>query len=236
MMPPHPSFRRPAGFTLLELLIAVAIFAIVLTAINGVLYGAMRLRSKTARTIEEALPIQQTVAILKRDLQGIVAPGGILTGPLQSGTATGGMLPQGATTLYTCTGALDATLPWGDVQKIAYYLKNPDDSLHAAGQDLVRAVNRNLLAPIQQEWVEQWLMSGVERLQLAFYDGNSWRDSWDSTTPNLTTGQTNNLPTAIKVQIDLAASYGEPRTRAPVQLVVPLVAQARTNRTQTLAQ
>ena len=37
MMPPHPSFRRPAGFTLLELLIAVAIFAIVLTAINGVL-------------------------------------------------------------------------------------------------------------------------------------------------------------------------------------------------------
>src|SRR5207245_3481346 len=124
----------PPAFTLLELLIAVAIFAIVLTAINGVLYVAMRLRSKPARTIEEALPIQQTVAILKRDLQGIVAPGGILTGPLQSGTATGGMLPQGATTLYTCTGALDATLPWGDVQKIAYYLKNPNDSLHAAGQ------------------------------------------------------------------------------------------------------
>jgi general secretion pathway protein J len=236
MMPPRTSFRRPPAFTLLELLIAVAIFAIVLTAINGVLYGAMRLRSKTARTIEEALPIQQTVAILKRDLQGIVAPGGILTGPLQSGAATGGMLPQGATTLYTCTGALDPTLPWGDVQKVAYYLKNPDDPLHAAGQDLVRAVSRNLLAPTQQEWVEQWLMSGVERLQLAFYDGNTWRDSWDSTTPNLTTGQTNNLPTAIKVQIDLAANYGESQTKAPVQLVVPLVAQARTNRTQTLAQ
>jgi hypothetical protein len=159
-----------------------------------------------------------------------------LTGPLQSGTATGGMLPQGATTFYTCTGALDAMLPWGDVQKVAYYLKNPDDPLHAAGQDLVRAVSRNLLAPTQGEWVEQWLMSGVERLQLAFYDGNSWRDSWDSTTPNLTTGQTNSLPTAIKVQIDLAANYGEPRAKAPVQLVVPLMAQARTNRTQTLGQ
>src|SRR6266446_2649454 len=97
--------HRHAAFTLLELLIAVAIFSIVLTAINGVFYGAMRLQSKSARTVEESLPIQQTVAILKRDFQGIVAPGGVLGGYLQSPTTTtptgGSPLPPTATTLYT---------------------------------------------------------------------------------------------------------------------------------------
>src|SRR5437773_2006618 len=75
------------AFTLLELLIAVAIFAMVLLAINGVFYGAMRLRTKTSRMVEASLPIQQTVAILKRDLQGIVVPGGMLSGSLKSDSA-----------------------------------------------------------------------------------------------------------------------------------------------------
>src|SRR5262245_28404598 len=66
---PHvPSFLRARGFTLLELLIAISVFAMVLLAINGVFYGAMRLRSKTSRMIEQSLPVQQTVAIIKRDL------------------------------------------------------------------------------------------------------------------------------------------------------------------------
>src|SRR5262249_6789820 len=57
-----------AAFTLLELLIAVSIFAMVLTAINGVFYGAMRLQKSASRTVEASLPLQQTVASLKRDL------------------------------------------------------------------------------------------------------------------------------------------------------------------------
>ena len=59
----NPSTLQPFNaFTLLELLIAVSIFAMVLTAINGVFYGAMRLQSKSSRAVEESLPAQQTVA------------------------------------------------------------------------------------------------------------------------------------------------------------------------------
>src|SRR5437763_10545402 len=72
----HGSGKHAAGFTLLELLIAVAIFAVVLAAINGVFYGAMRLQRSSSRSVEESLPIQQALAIIKRDLQGLVAPGG----------------------------------------------------------------------------------------------------------------------------------------------------------------
>src|SRR5947209_4512497 len=45
----HGSEKQVAGFTLLELLIAVAIFAVVLAAINGVFYGAMRLHRRSRR-------------------------------------------------------------------------------------------------------------------------------------------------------------------------------------------
>src|SRR4051812_18239005 len=76
------------AFTLLELLIAVSIFAIVLAAINGVFYGAMRLQRTATRSVEAAFPLQQTLAILKRDLQGIVAPGGMLAGALQPSSAS----------------------------------------------------------------------------------------------------------------------------------------------------
>jgi len=223
------------AFTLLELLIAVSIFAIVLAAINGLFYGAMRLRRNTTRSIEESLPIQQTLATLKRDLQGLVAPGGILAGPLQTTTSSGltpGVIPPGAMTLYTSTGVIDETLPWADVQKVVYYLKQPDNPAGAVGKDLVRAVSRDLLASTPAPMEEQWLMGGVERLQFSFYDGNAWRDTWDSTTADLATAQTNRLPRAIKAQIDLAVARGEPRTRAPAEIVVPITVQARTNQTQ----
>ena len=225
------------GFTLLELLLAVAIFAVVLASINAVFYSAMRLQRRASGTIEESLPLQQTVSILKRDLQGLVAPGGVLAGPLQSGmfigNSSGLTVPPGSTTFFTCTGAIDDTSPWADVQKVVYYLKNSDYQ-NVAGKDLVRAVSRNLLPTTQDQLVEQWLMGGVERLQLAFFDGAAWRDSWDSTTQDPTTGQTNNLPRAIKVQLALAARRGEAQ-KAPVELIVPVIIQARTNQTQNAA-
>src|SRR5205085_675916 len=162
---------QSAAFTLLELLIAVAIFSIVLTAINGVFYGAMRLQNKASRTVEEALPLQQAVSILKRDLQGIVAPGGTMGGSFQSGTSSGtpmnSAIPPGAITFNTCTAPIDATSPWAEVQKAAYYLKAPSHRMDV-GKDLVRGVSRNLLPVAQAEVNEQWLMGGVERLQFAF--------------------------------------------------------------------
>jgi type II secretion system protein J len=223
------------AFTLLELLLAVAIFAVVLASINGVFYSAMRLQRKASGSIEEAMPLEQTLSLLKHDLQDLVPPGGTLSGAFQSGTISGNssgmMIPPGSTTFYTATGIIDTTSPWAQVQQVVYYLKNPA-SPRTAGKDLVRAVSRNLLPTIQQEFVEQWLMGGVERLQMAFFDGLTWRDSWDSTIPDPTTGQTNMIPQAIKVQLDLAANYGEPR-KAPVQILVPVVIQARTNQTQS---
>ena len=234
LRPPGPpkTARCQQAFTLIEILIAVVIFTMVLAAINGVFYGALRLRTKTSRMIEESLPNRQTVAIIRRDLQGIMAPGGVLSGSLKSGGASTDMELQGAAELYTCTGDLAETAPWADVQKVTYLLRNPADPRTATGKDLVRMTTRNLLTTTEDLPVEQFLMGGVQQIQFYFYDGSQWRNTWDSTT------ETSGLPKAIKVQIDLGAERGdrgEQWTKPPIQLLVPVVVQSRTNQNQSAA-
>jgi len=71
------------------------------------------------------------------------------------------------------------------------------------------------------------LIGGVQGLVFYFYDGEQWLDSWDSV------AQTN-LPLAIKVQIQLASQGNVPAlsSSGPIELVVPVDAQAGTNQTQ----
>ena len=223
--------RRSRAFTLIEVLIAVTAFAIVLAAINTVYYAAIGLRNKTTAAIEGALPLEHTAAILKRDLANLVAPGGTMFGPLQSHSTSNSVAGQTSPNFYTTTGVIDETSPLADVQRVSYLLVA---STNRNGKDLIRAVSRNLLPALQDQSEQQWLMTGVQTLTFVYHDGSQWRDSWDSTSADTTTGLSNSLPRAVKVQIQLASEAGvSSRLREPpVELVVPVTTRARTNVTQ----
>ncbi len=222
MTPRHTNANRARGFTLIEVLLAVVIFAIVLAAMSTVFYSALRLRNRTAAHLEEKLPIQHATAIMQRDLAGLVAPGGMLASNLTT-AASGAMQAQNATPFFVNTGNIDDTSPWGEVQKVAYYLT--DSTNQPGSKDLMRAVTRNLLAPAEEVPVTQWLMSGVRNLAFSFYDGTAWTETWDSSV-------TTNLPTAIKVQIELASLDAGQPVETPMEFVVPVVVQIRTNQTK----
>lgn len=221
--------RQTAAFTLLELLIGVSAFAIVLAALNGIFYAALRLRNKTTESLDQALPLEQALATLKHDLANLVPPG-TLAGELQTtpttGLSTAARLP-GAQAIspdfYTATGLIDETSPWAEVQRVSYFLAEPTN--HVRGLDLVRATTRNLLPPIEQTPAYQRLASGVDSLTFLFYDGADWIDSWDSTTAEP------KLPLAIKVQLGLTPTETDRRQPLPLELVVPLEVQAGTNQT-----
>ena len=233
------------AFTLLEVLLAVAVFAIVLLAMHGVFYGALRLQQKTVKAIEASLPLQQTLAVLKRDLAGLVVPGGTLFGALQttatastnSATNTFSVMDPSATqpgagailqglaspAFYTASGIISDTAPWGEVSKVYYYLAEPTN--HTLGKDLFRAVTRNLLPTIQEQADDQWLMSGVDYVFFSFYDGTQWLETWDSTaaaTP---------LPEAIRVHLQLASEETRRVLPEPIELIVPVMVQSATNQT-----
>ena len=228
---PRPTLT---GFTLMEMLLAVAISSLVLSVITTTYFSALQLRNRTTKTIDDALPLQHALATIKRDLTALIPPGGTFGGELQSTPTTdsSSLTPfangqRVSPDFSTASGLVDEYTPFADVQRITYYLVDPTNS-YAVGRDLMRVRSRNLLPATVDEPTAQWLMGGVETVNFQFYNGFSWQDTWDSTTSS-------NLPTAIKLQLVPAAEAGQPNQflQTPIELVVPVVAQARTNQTQT---
>jgi type II secretion system protein J len=217
--------RQPAvGFTLIELILGIGIMATVLVAINAVFFSTMRLRERTNIAVEESLPIQQSLSILRRDLQGAMAPAGegMLAGDFKVGNVTSlGMGLPVDIEFCTTTGILRDSEPWSEVQKVAYGLRLSNNR-NVAGSDLYRLVTRNLLATITPQPEEQWMMSGVERIEFSCYDGSQWRDYWDTSITDT------NLPGAVRVRILLAAQNENSDVR-PIEMVVPVASQSLTN-------
>ena len=225
------------GFTLLELLLAVLVFAIVLAAIHTVFFSAFKLRQRTTDAIERSLPLQQALAIIKRDLANLVPPGGTLSGALQStptitttasGVSMAGSLNrQSGPQFYTAVGIVDDHAPCGEIERVSYYLAAPTND--TPGLDLFRSVARNLLPLTQDQTDNQFLMSGVEAISFQYFNGTAWQETWDSTEVDSMTGLTNNLPGAIKLQLQLHTENYTLGTPAPVELVVPVTVLTRTN-------
>lgn len=227
----RPVQQSVRAFTLIEVLLAVTIFGIVLVAMNTVFYSALRLRTTTARVLDESQPVQQAVSILRRDLLSTVQPGGVLAGDFKLGSVVGGLGMAGNNKIefYTASGVITADAPWGDIQMVSYGLRDPADRT-SPGKDLVRSVTRNLLTPTTQQPDEQWLMGNVASLEFDCYDGNDWRSSWDTSMGD------SGLPNAVRIRIQLATANGASNpNRQPMEIIVPLESQSITNSTQLAA-
>jgi len=227
----HRQERQRQAFTLIELLLAVAIFAVVLVAIQSVFHTALRLRNRTVESIERSLPLRQTLEILRTDLTAIVPPGGTFGGAVESNPSTES-LPTTGTPLVqfnAAVGVISDDQPWGEIQRIAYLLAPPTNNL-SQGFDLVRTVTRNLLPVSVEETESRRLMSGLQNVTFWFHDGTGWQETWDGTNEVIA------LPTAIKAEFELAPppDSRSPVRLPPIELVVGLMLQpAPTNTTDS---
>ncbi len=215
------------AFTLIEMILAIGIAALVLIAVNAVLFTSLRLRDDTSDMVDAATPVDAAVTFLKRDLQCAVTPTNGTTKVLSGGFRAGnnltsvGVSDPVAVEMFTASGALSASQPWGDIQRVTYELKNPAVAT-ASGRDLYRSVTRNLLALNTPDVTDQLMLRGVTSVKFSCYDGAKWNDTWDTTDP---TSVNTNLPTAVRVDIQMSANAGV----QPVEIVVPIDSLARTN-------
>jgi type II secretion system protein J len=224
------------AFTLIEMMIALAVFAIILTAMNGVFWGALRLRNKTVDSIDAAIPQEHALSVIRNDLINIVPPGGRFFTAFTTTAATtnaNGMVMnvmpgQTSPEFTTSNGVIDDSSNWGDIQRVSYQLMNSTNGNY--GRDLYRIVTRNLLPSAQQNFNQdqQPILSGVQSINFSYHDGSMWKDIWDSTNEILI------LPRAIKVEIQMAGQGRGRMLPPPVQIVVPLI-DAGTNTTQVAA-
>lgn len=224
------------AFTLIEVMIAMAVFGIVLAAVNGIFWGALRLRNKSVESIDAALPKERALAIIRNDLANIVPPNGRFFTALTTVGATtnaygvpmNNMPGQNSPEFTTSGGIVDDNTMWGDAQRVSYQLQISTNN-NGAGKDLYRNVKRNLLPAVQQIAEQQPILTGVQSIFFFYHDGSIWKETWDSTNETLI------LPRAIKVQLQMATEERGRIAPPPVEVVVALI-DAGTNSTQVVTQ
>ncbi len=224
----HRFSSRLTGFTLIEVLLALSVSAIVLAAMGGVFYSAILLRKRTTANVENASRLQPALNLIRRDLQAALPPSGGLAGDFRCGALLGGLGESLGIQFCTASSVISDSAQWGNVQEVSYQLREPRERTAGGGRDLVRLVNHNLLATALEEPEEQWVLGNVHSLEFACFDGSQWRDSWDTSLSDT------NLPVAVRVQL-LAGSEeeGVSGDQQPVELIVPLVVQARNSLVST---
>jgi type II secretion system protein J len=220
-------YVRCQGFTLMEMILALAVSSIVLAGIGGVFFSAIRLRERTVALVDETVPLQQALTYLRRDLRGALPREGTMAGYFKCGALTSGQGQSLGLQFSTTTGVIRDDSPWADVQEVTYELREPTMRTPGMGKDLIRSVSRNLLSTTTLDYNDQILLGNVESLEVSCFDGLDWRDLWDTSLTET------NIPAAVRVRIQMVADANlDIRNRQPYEMIIPLVTQPRTNQVE----
>lgn len=183
-----------SGFTLLEVLIAIAIFSVVSLASFTIFDTVLRGDENSKMRSERQNELQRAFLLMERDFTQIAkrtmringeAPG---TSFLQ--TADDSFLADEQAIAFVRNGWTNPglLLPRSDMQSVAYRLV--DETLERLHYNFVDAV-------VGQEPRIRPLISQVTSLSFEFYDGSKWQKEWSGKT----------LPQAIAIEID-TRDYG----------------------------
>jgi prepilin-type N-terminal cleavage/methylation domain-containing protein len=200
---------RAKGVTLLELLAAVAILGLIATLLYGTFSRTLLVRDRATVSMERYATARAAFAWLEQDLEGSFGVGLYPRGakrffsPGSADTATLGGAPllDVTTTSARSTTPLSGTAPpldeieglhdRGDQARVLYHLEAPADDPDArtAGFDLVRYEYRPPTSADLEDAARAVIAHGIRSVELRFFDGGQWHESWDSTgTSGVATG------------------------------------------------
>jgi type II secretion system protein J len=208
------------GFTLLELLAATAISAILLGSLYSVFNGVLNLRERTFTEVESGLPRSYIAMIIRRDLTNLTPSTGIMAGAVIGESEEVEGFRQDHLEFFSSSGIVNEDDFWGDIQKVEYYLQEPQDQAEdKEGKNLVRGITRNLLASISEEPEEGVLLGGVQTLQITYFDGTTWQDIWDSTVVG------NEAPKAVNIRVEFVPEKENEPEKPPMEFLFEITTQ-----------
>lgn len=196
--------KQAKGFTLLELLVAIAVFAVLAMMSYGTLSNLLQQRNQLAQSADELNRIQKAMLHLERDLlQMVVRP--ILD---ENGFERGAVVGEDFEPYkleFTRTGRPNPNLsPRSYLQRVAYVINSDEE------EKLYRYVWPSLDRADTAEPQKLLLLDDVEELKIIFYDNQGEEhNQWPSIALQ-TAGQPTLrvIPRAIKVILKLK-SMGE---------------------------
>jgi len=187
--------RHCAGFTLLELLVATAMTAVLAGSLYATLHVAFKARRSAMEIVAPARKAELAVELLRQDLTSAVVPKGLLAGEFVGEDATSGTgLDSDTVELYAVADGGQEVDGTGDIRWVQIGCDADEDT---GGMVLFRKVERNLLSTRVEDPDPETICGGVRSFNLRYFDGLEWTDGWESVAEDAT------LPRAIEVTLEL---------------------------------
>lgn len=179
---------RDGGFTLLEILVAIALASLLLTSI----YGVFSTTSSAKEQVEKqgaALHLGRVlIARLDRELLGLSLGNQALNPSLK-----GGENSLGEPYIELLTSSSGG--PESGMRQVNYRL-GPDADNRMTIWRSEKGINET------SESSEERLAQGLEKLSFSFFDGYNWKENWDS--------KQNKFPLLIRAELTLKDAAGPP--------------------------
>ena len=208
------SARLRRGFSMIELLLALAMMAMLTLSLYASMRVGMRARKSATAAVSSVRAATIAMDMICRDLESVPPPTGVLAGPFE-GLRQSGSGGEADDVQFCCLGADgdQPRLPTREgVRQVELLLRtdvNPPM--------LVRRVTRNLLASTQVQPEDEILCRNVRSFAVQYFDGTYWQTDWDSTSVG------DVLPMAVQIQIELdPGSDAEDRTPNRITRIIPL--------------
>ena len=239
-MNPRRSIRR-RGFTLIELILAMLITAMLAACLYGTMHSALQARRAARDAIEPTREASITTDLLRQDFDGVLPPTGLLAGAFTGTHQPGQSGMDNDTVVFYSIGKDDVTNPAAQTTSgsrggVSLNVRGSGNNANTNPMSegirkvellvrtdvnpsvLVRRITRNLLPTTLPPPDEEVLCRDVRSFSLRYFDGTTWQTDWDSTTVG------DVLPLAVSITIELNdpnAATGEPSSRRS-QRVIPM--------------
>ncbi len=184
------SYKIERGFTLLELIVAIAIFTILSLSAYQVLQGVILQDEISQKKSDRLAEIQRALLIIERDFNTAIPliprdDSGLSS---QMFSAQPNLLESddwGVSFVRNSWQNPEARLPRSDQERLAYRLKN----------NQLERMNYNYPDPIPgTEPFRNEILTGVTAFKLRFFDNNNWQTTWQ---------KSNNLPQGVEITLKL---------------------------------
>lgn len=193
----HSFSSAERGFTLVEVLVAISILAILLTSVYGIFSSVSLARDRLDADSADYHRARVLFDRLGRELRGAYFQNRDRSLRFAGHTTDNGMVELELTT----SAASPLSQTGSGIAKV-HYLLAEDQETEADGLVLLRSEQ-----PVHKQTDEKVsgmmrLIPGIKSLSLRFYANGKWQSSWD--------GRTAGLPELVEIQLRLGTGGGQP--------------------------
>lgn len=180
----HRTGVKSKGFTLIELLVAIALAAIVLTALYSTFFTVFRAGDTASIGLDARITAARMLDRLTTDVHGAYFD---KNKPLTA-FAAGRKGPSSSLAFTTYTyPVIKAGYPAGDLRGVAYSAVEGDAGV---------TVYREVWNPFAEERVKVELVTGLKSFELSYFTGTRWVGAWDASAEG-------RPPAAVRVNLTL---------------------------------